>query len=145
MKLQNGTFFWLWRYRATSVFLMIRHGTWIGLWDFLPDWMYCQKVEPFLLTPIVLVDFDLTISLLTHNLYRILMKNLDGFEQYNVPTIYRNFLENGALVKVAEDNVTVYLNKKTHLLILFALPWLKEKTKLSWLDVAIQFQSNTTL
>lgn len=93
---------------------------------------------------VVKVDFDLTISLLTHNLYRILTKNLDGFEQCNVPTIYRNFLENGALVKVADDNVTVYLKKKTHLPILFELPWFKKKTKLSWLDVAIKFQSNTT-
>jgi transposase len=93
---------------------------------------------------VVKVDFDLTISLLAHNLYRILANNLKGFERCNVPTIYRNFLENGALVKIVNNEVTVSLKKKTHLPILFELPWLNQETKLSWWGVNIKFQSNTT-
>ncbi len=93
---------------------------------------------------VVKVDFDLTMSLLAHNLYRILTTNLIGFERCNVPTIFRNFLDNGALVKVKNNNVTVSLKKKTHLPILFELPWLNKITKLSWLGVNIKFQSSTT-
>ncbi len=93
---------------------------------------------------VVKVDFDLTLSLLTHNLYRVLANNLPGFEHCDVPTIYRNFLETGARVKVEGNEVIVYLKKKTHLPILFQLPWLKEKTWLPWLGINIRFEPGTT-
>jgi hypothetical protein len=94
---------------------------------------------------VVKVDFDLTISLLTHNLYRKLANHLPGFEHCTVGTIYRRFLENGATVKVEGDEVSVHLKKKTHLPILFELPWLKEKTRLTWLNTSIKFYPGTTL
>lgn len=93
---------------------------------------------------VVKVDFDLTISLLTHNLYRVLTNKLNGFEHCNVSTIYRKFLENGAKIKIEGSDVIVSLKKKTHLPILFELPWLKEKTKLSWMELNIVFQPGTT-
>jgi hypothetical protein len=93
---------------------------------------------------VVKVDFDLTLSLLTHNLYRVLANNLPGFEHCDVSTIYRNFLETGARVKVEGNEVVVYLKKKTHLPILFQLPWLKEKTWLPWLGINIRFELGTT-
>jgi len=40
---------------------------------------------------VIKVDFDLTMSLLTHNLYRVLTKELPGFEQCTVSTIYRKW------------------------------------------------------
>lgn len=92
---------------------------------------------------VVKVDFDLTISLLTHNLYRILAKNLIGFERCTVPTIYRKFLENGANIKIQGNEVLVYLKKKTHLPILFELPWMKDKNPISWLNLDISFQADT--
>ena len=94
---------------------------------------------------VVKVDFDLTISLLAHNLYKVLSSKLPGFEHCTVSTIYRNFIENGALIKVENNTVTVSLKKKTHLPILFELPWLKEETKLSWLNLSINFNRGTTL
>jgi hypothetical protein len=45
---------------------------------------------------VVKVDFDLTMSLLAHNLYQLLTRHLPGFERCNAYTIYRNFIENGA-------------------------------------------------
>lgn len=92
---------------------------------------------------VVKVDFDLTISLLAHNLYKILAGELPGFENCHVPTIYRNFLENGACVKINGDRVTVNLKKKTHLPILFEVPWMNEETYLSWLGLTIKFQGAT--
>ena len=93
---------------------------------------------------VVKVDFDLTISLLTHNLYRILTNYLPGFEHCTVSTIYRKFLENGAVVKVEGDEVSVYLKKKTHLPILFELPWMRKKNRLSWMNISIKFFAGTT-
>lgn len=93
---------------------------------------------------IVKVDFDLTMSLLAHNLYREFSKKLSGFEQCNVQTINRKFLENGALIKVKENDVSVTLKKKSHIPILFESPWMKKTTMLSWMGVKINFSQGTT-
>jgi len=92
---------------------------------------------------VVKVDFDLTLSLLAHNLYRVVAKQLSGFEQCTVDTIHRKFLENGARISIEGNSVTVYLKKKTHLPILFELPWMKKTTRLSWMKVNIQYASGT--
>jgi len=93
---------------------------------------------------VVKVDFDLTLSLLAHNLYRKLTDKLIGFEKCTVPTIYRNILENGANIKITNNEVIVRLKKKTHLPILFQLPWLQKKTYLSWMGLNIKFEAGTT-
>ena len=92
---------------------------------------------------VVKVDFDLTLSLLAHNLYRMRAQRLPGFEQCNADTISRKFIENGARVSIEENTVTVHLKKKTHLPILFELPWMTQTTTLSWLGLNIQFQPGT--
>ena len=71
---------------------------------------------------VVKVDFDLCMSLLAHNLYRHLSSELSGFENCTASTISRNFLDNGATVKVKRGQVVVELKKKTHLPVLFELP-----------------------
>ena len=92
---------------------------------------------------VVKVDFDLTLSLLAHNLYRVLAQHLPGFEQCTVDTINRKFLENGARVAIEGNTVTVHLKKKVHLPILFEVPWMKKTTRLSWMNLNIQYASDT--
>ena len=92
---------------------------------------------------VVKVDFDLTLSLLAHNLYRILSNHLKGFERCTASTISKRFLENGARIKIEGEEITVYLKKKTHLPILFEIPWMKEITKLSWSGLKIRFEQGT--
>jgi transposase len=92
---------------------------------------------------VVKVDFDLTLSLLAHNLYRVLAQHLPGFEQCTVDTINRKFLENGARVAIEGNTVTVHLKKKVHLPILFEVPWMKKTTRLSWMNLNIQYVSGT--
>ena len=88
---------------------------------------------------VIKVDFDLSVSLLAHNLYRELSSELPGFENCTASTIYRKFLDNGAMVKAKGNNVIVYLKKKTQLPILFEVPWMKDTTYLSWMGVNIKF------
>ncbi len=92
---------------------------------------------------VVKVDFDLTLSLLAHNLYRLLAQRLPGFEQCNADTISRKFIENGARISIEGNTISVHLKKKTHLPILFELPWMSQTTKLSWSGLNIQFLSGT--
>ena len=92
---------------------------------------------------VVKVDLDLTLSLLAHNLYRRLSELLPGFEQCTVETIRRRFLENGAAVTVRDNTVTVRLNKKTHLPILFEVPWMNQTVSLPWMGLNIRFLPGT--
>ncbi|MBU0995168.1 MAG: hypothetical protein KJ737_21950 [Proteobacteria bacterium] len=93
---------------------------------------------------VVKVDFDLTISLLAHNLYRVLAQYLPGFSHCTVSTINRKFLETGAWIKIEGELATVHLKKKTHLLILFEVPWMKKTTSLPWHGLKICYKSGTT-
>lgn len=92
---------------------------------------------------VVKVDLDLTLSLLAHNLYHRVALNLPGFEHCTVETLNRKFLENGATVSIRGDTVTVELNKKTHLPILFELPWMTTTTPLPWMGLNIRYTSGT--
>jgi hypothetical protein len=94
---------------------------------------------------VVKVDFDLTLSLLAHNLYRELAKKLHGFEQCNAETIHRNFLDNGANITIRGGSINVAMKKKTHLPILLDVPWVKNATVLPCLNnLTIQFSGFTT-
>jgi hypothetical protein len=92
---------------------------------------------------VVKVDFDLTLSLLAHNLYRILANNLPGFEHCTVATINRKFLETGARIKINGNQIMVHLKKKTHLPILFEVPWIRQNNQLSWTGTKIQYVQGT--
>lgn len=92
---------------------------------------------------VVKVDFDLTLTLLAHNMYRVLAKDLAGFEACTVDTLNRKFLYNGARIVIKNKNVSVLLKKKTHLPILLESSWFKKTTKLNWMDVSIDFDATT--
>ncbi len=92
---------------------------------------------------VIKVDFDLAITLLAHNLYRVLARELHGFEHCTVPTLYRKFLDNGALCTIEGREMTVALKKKSHLPILMDVSWMKEATLLSWMDLTIKFTPGT--
>lgn len=79
---------------------------------------------------VIKVDFDLTMTLLAHNLYRVLATKLTGFEHCTVGTIHRNFLANEATVVIQNRVIEVALKKKSHLPLLYKTPWMKNMTKL---------------
>ena len=92
---------------------------------------------------VVKVDFDFTLSLLAHNLYRVLTNNLPGFEHCTAATISRKFLETGARVRIENREIVVSLKKKTHLPILFEVPWMLKTNQLSWIDAKIRYEQGT--
>jgi len=88
---------------------------------------------------VIKVDFDLTLSLLAHNLFQAITRQLPGFEKCTVATIARDVLQNGANITIENRAITVRLKKKVHLPTLFELPWMKETTYLPWMNAAISF------
>lgn len=85
---------------------------------------------------VIKVDFDLTMSILTHNLFRLFAQDLERYEHVSDQTLYEKFLLNTADVCINSDEVIVKLKKKRNLpLILEAfqkftgikIPWLGYK------------------
>ena len=92
---------------------------------------------------VVKVDFDLTMTILAHNLYRLLALELPGYSHCRAQTLYDTFIDNYGLVEVGNETITVKMNRKR------ALPLLREGLPMlddgySWLGgKKLIFVSNT--
>ena len=64
---------------------------------------------------VIKVDFDLTMSILAHNLYRIYARELERYEHISDIKIYEKFINNSGTVNISEESITVSLKKKRHL------------------------------
>ena len=61
---------------------------------------------------VIKVDFDLTMTILTHNLYRLFCKNMEGYENCEAQTIFDKFLSNPGHVTIEDGNISIKLKKK---------------------------------
>jgi IS4 transposase len=67
---------------------------------------------------VIKVDFDLTMSILAHNLLRLFAQDLRGYEHQSAPTLYNKFLANSGVVEITSEQVAVKLHKKRALPVL---------------------------
>lgn len=94
---------------------------------------------------VVKVDFDLTMTIAAHNIYRTIAQDLPGFERETATSLNAKFFTNGGHFTIQNDQIIVELKKKRHLpLLVEALN--KYKTKLvSWLgNRQLRFKLDTT-
>ena len=85
---------------------------------------------------VVKVDFDLTMSILAHNLYRLLARDLPGFTHNTASTLYDKFIKNSGDIIIGQDSITVKMNRKRHLPLLReslpvmeeTYPWISKKS-----------------
>ena len=73
---------------------------------------------------VIKVDFDLTMSILTHNIYRLFALEMERYENMSVQSLYEKFVKNAADIEIDCDTVHVALKKKRN------LPLVLEKTNL---------------
>jgi hypothetical protein len=64
---------------------------------------------------VIKVDFDLTMTILAHNLYRLLAKDFERYTHFSDNSIYEKFIMNSGEVEVGDQNITVKLKKKKNL------------------------------
>lgn len=85
---------------------------------------------------VIKVDFDLTMSILAHNIYRLFAGDLDRYSHLSNQTIYEKFIRNTADIKIENKEIIVNLKKKRELpLVLHTMaefealnyPWLNNK------------------
>jgi len=90
---------------------------------------------------VIKVDFDLTMSILAHNLYRLFALELGRYADFSVQRLYDKFVLNGADIEIGDKNIAVQLKKKRDLpLILEVMPKFNQQ-KYPWLgDKTITFE-----
>jgi len=69
---------------------------------------------------VVKVDFDLTMTILAHNLYRLLALELPGYSHNTATSLYDKFIDNYGNVEIESDSINVKMNRKR------TLPLLRE-------------------
>ena len=97
----------------------------VGRSDCHINWQFTEQIHFFHLNRncsgiVVKVDFDLTMTILAHNLYRLLAFNLPGYSHKRATSLYDEFIDNFGDVIVGINEITVKLNRKR------ALPLLRE-------------------
>ena len=61
---------------------------------------------------VIKVDFDLIMSITANNIYRLLARELERYENISDQTIYEEFIRNAGEVDITEDEVKIFLKKK---------------------------------
>jgi hypothetical protein len=91
---------------------------------------------------VIKVDFDLTMTILAHNLYRILANEIPRYHHCTARKIYDSFIEGFGEFDIEDTDVTVKLNLKRGIqLLLDALP--KDKFHYQWIgNKTFNFQAN---
>ena len=64
---------------------------------------------------VIKVDFDLTMSILAHNILRLFAMDLPGYSHNADYTLYKKFLSMTGTVKISKNEVAIYLKKKRNL------------------------------
>ena len=83
---------------------------------------------------VIKVDFDLTMSILANNLYRLLARELDRYEHLSVQSLYDKFVLNGADVVIKDKTISVQLKKKRTLPLILETMQKYSRIKYPWLN-----------
>jgi len=82
---------------------------------------------------VIKVDFDLTMSILAHNLIACWPRELTGYEQCESETLFNKFIDNMATIRYNEEEVEVVLKKKRELPLLLEMGKSFGTQKIPWM------------
>ncbi len=86
---------------------------------------------------VIKVDFDLTMTILAYNLYRLLAKELPRYTHQTAEKLYEKFISNSGKVEINENEIKILLKKKRHLPAILGLMKDFAPCKIGWLDKKI--------
>lgn len=64
---------------------------------------------------VIKVDFDLTMSILAHNILRLFARDLPGYSHLTAQSLYDRFLNTSGSIEIGDEKITVKLKKKRDL------------------------------
>ncbi len=78
------------------------------------------------------VDFDVVLTEIATGLYRLMARQLSGYETAKARQIYRHFLDTPAQIQIEDGRVEVQLPKRAHNPLLIAAGFAKEEIVIPW-------------
>jgi hypothetical protein len=94
---------------------------------------------------VIKVDFDLTMSILAHNLYKLFCRDFDGYSHCEAQAVFDKFISAAGHIQVDDGSISVRIKKKRTLPILLEHMQLFSKTHYSWLlDCCVNFSADST-
>ena len=96
-----------------------------------------QQIEFFHLnrvssSMVIKVDFDLTMSILASNIYRLFALDLDRYAHLSVQSLFEKFILNTADINIDEEQIVVKLKKKRDLPLILETMNQFAKIKYKW-------------
>lgn len=83
---------------------------------------------------VIKVDFDLTMTILAHNIYRLFANDMERYSEFSDESIYEKFIDNNGTIEIDGDTITVELKKKRDLPQIIEMMKKFEDLKYPWLD-----------
>lgn len=83
---------------------------------------------------VIKVDFDLTMSILAHNIYRLFALDMEGYSHMTSQSLYEQFISNPADVEIKEQKIIIKLKKKRNLPMILENMNKFKKSKMPWLN-----------
>ena len=78
------------------------------------------------------VDFDVVLTEIATGLYRLMARQLSGYETAKARQIYRHFLDTPAQIEIGDQRVEVQLPKRAHNPLLIAAGVGKKEIAIPW-------------
>ena len=82
---------------------------------------------------VIKVDFDLTMSILINNIYRLFALEMERYDHMSIQSIYEKFIKNAADIEIDQAVIKVLLKKKRNLPLVLEKANLYPSQKYSWL------------
>lgn len=83
---------------------------------------------------VIKVDFDLTMTILAHNLYRLLAADLERYFNLSDISIYEKFIANSGDLSIKDKKIIVKLKKKKNLPLILSAMQKYDHQNYSWAD-----------
>lgn len=94
---------------------------------------------------VIKVDFDLTMTILAHNIYRLFARDLPGYSHCDAGTIFDKFISNAGEIEIRDTVIDVKLKRKRHLPMLLDHLNIQNDANLAWLNnIKLKFSASTT-
>jgi hypothetical protein len=95
---------------------------------------------------VIKVDFDLTMSILAYNLYRLFAGETGKYESLTAPKIFDKLIANSGNIKVNQDTIEIIMKKKRSMPVLLTLLQQYDHLEYPWPhQKQLRFSGATTL
>ena len=119
-------------FRATPAALILRYARRMLIENGLADAVNFFHLDALSSVVALNVSFDVLLTTMATGIYRLLARQLRGFERAQPRQIWRRFLKSPGHVRITDDEVVVELPRRAHNPILIGAGLLDERTQVPW-------------